>query len=185
MKLAPYPKYKPSGVEWLGEVPEHWEVKRLKYSTSINDEALPETTDPGFEMSYVDISSVDQIRGIVTVEDMVFEDAPSRARRVVRDEDTIVSTVRTYLRAIAPVSNPASNTIVERTLARRDAGLDELVDRESAFLAELEDRQLLVGEILRTSGDAEVSDGFQGGVQEKVKWGLFRSVKDYSIQNIV
>ena len=24
MKLAPYPKYKPSGVEWLGEVPEHW-----------------------------------------------------------------------------------------------------------------------------------------------------------------
>ena len=23
MKLPPYPKYKPSGVEWLGEVPEH------------------------------------------------------------------------------------------------------------------------------------------------------------------
>ena len=98
-------------------MPEHWEVKRLKYSTSINDEALPETTDPGFEMSYVDISSVDQIRGIVTVEDMVFEDAPSRARRVVRDEDTIVSTVRTYLRAIAPVSNPASNTIVSTGFA--------------------------------------------------------------------
>ena len=74
---------------------------------------------------------------------------------------------------------------LERTLARRDAGLDELVDREAAFLAELEDRRLLVGEVLRTSGDAEVSDGFQGGVQEKVKWGLFRSVKDYSIQNIV
>ena len=74
---------------------------------------------------------------------------------------------------------------LERTLARRDAGLDELVDREAAFLAELEDRQLLVGEVLRTSGDAEVGDGFQGGVQEKVNWGLFRSVKDYSIQNIV
>ena len=115
--IDPHPKFKPSGVEWLGEVPEHWEVKRLKYSTSINDEALPETTDPGFEMSYVDISSVDQIRGIVTVEDMVFEDAPSRARRVVRDEDTIVSTVRTYLRAIAPVSNPASNTIVSTGFA--------------------------------------------------------------------
>ena len=26
----PYPSYKPSGVEWLGEVPEHWEVLRLK-----------------------------------------------------------------------------------------------------------------------------------------------------------
>jgi type I restriction enzyme S subunit len=30
-KRKVYPKYKPSGVEWLGEVPEHWEVKKLKY----------------------------------------------------------------------------------------------------------------------------------------------------------
>ena len=31
MKYPPYPAYKSSGVEWLGEVPEHWEVKRLKH----------------------------------------------------------------------------------------------------------------------------------------------------------
>jgi len=30
----PYPKYKPSGIEWLGEVPEHWEVRKLKYLVS-------------------------------------------------------------------------------------------------------------------------------------------------------
>jgi type I restriction enzyme S subunit len=29
--LKAYDKYKPSGVEWLGDVPEHWEVKKLKY----------------------------------------------------------------------------------------------------------------------------------------------------------
>lgn len=29
-KLPKYDNYKPSGVEWLGEIPEHWEVKRLK-----------------------------------------------------------------------------------------------------------------------------------------------------------
>ena len=28
----PYPAYRPSGVEWLGDVPEHWEVDRLKWS---------------------------------------------------------------------------------------------------------------------------------------------------------
>ena len=27
----PYLAYKPSGVEWLGDVPEHWEVKRFKF----------------------------------------------------------------------------------------------------------------------------------------------------------
>ena len=30
MRLAAYPGYRASGVEWLGEVPEHWGVKRLK-----------------------------------------------------------------------------------------------------------------------------------------------------------
>jgi type I restriction enzyme S subunit len=34
MSFPRYPKYKPSGVEWLGEVPEHWEVKRLKHIAS-------------------------------------------------------------------------------------------------------------------------------------------------------
>ena len=28
--LKPYPTYKPSGVEWLGEVPAHWEMRRLR-----------------------------------------------------------------------------------------------------------------------------------------------------------
>ena len=28
--LCPYPNYKPSGVPWLGDVPPHWEVRRLK-----------------------------------------------------------------------------------------------------------------------------------------------------------
>ncbi len=31
MKYSAYPAYKNSGVEWLGEIPAHWEVKRLKF----------------------------------------------------------------------------------------------------------------------------------------------------------
>ena len=31
MSLPRYPKYKDSGVEWLGEVPEHWALPKLKY----------------------------------------------------------------------------------------------------------------------------------------------------------
>ena len=117
MNLPPYPKYKPSGVEWIGDVPEHWEVKRLKYSASINDEVLAETTDPNLELSYVDIGSVHPVNGITSTAEMVFEDVPSRARRIVRDGDTIVSTVRTYLRAIAPIHDPAPNTIVSTGFA--------------------------------------------------------------------
>ena len=31
MKRKPYSAYKPSGVEWLADVPEHWDVKKLKF----------------------------------------------------------------------------------------------------------------------------------------------------------
>jgi type I restriction enzyme, S subunit len=35
MSFPRYSAYKPSGVEWLGEVPEHWEVKPLKRVSQI------------------------------------------------------------------------------------------------------------------------------------------------------
>jgi len=35
MSFPRYPKYKDSGVEWLGEVPEHWCVRRMKHVTHI------------------------------------------------------------------------------------------------------------------------------------------------------
>ena len=34
-RFKPYPAYKDSGVEWLGEIPEHWEVHRLKEVASV------------------------------------------------------------------------------------------------------------------------------------------------------
>ena len=33
MKLPAYPRYKHSGVEWLGDVPEHWQVRQLRHLT--------------------------------------------------------------------------------------------------------------------------------------------------------
>jgi len=33
----PYPVYKDSGVEWIGEVPEHWEVKRMRHAAAFTN----------------------------------------------------------------------------------------------------------------------------------------------------
>lgn len=139
MKWPEYSKYTPSCAEWLGDMPAHWNSKRLKYLASINDEALPETTDAGHELAYVDIGSVDSRQGITTIEGMVFEDAPSRARRIVRDGDTIISTVRTYLRAIAPIVQPPANMIVSTGFAvvrprKLDSRYLSYALRESGFV---------------------------------------------------
>jgi len=112
-----YEKYKQTRYAWLREIPEHWDVKRLKDAASHNDEALDEKTDPDLEIEYVDISSVSLVHGIEKVETMPFEKAPSRARRNVKDGDIIVSTVRTYLKAIAPICNPPENMIVSTGFA--------------------------------------------------------------------
>lgn len=117
MSFPRYPKYKSSGVEWLGEVPEGWGVAPLKTVASHNDDTIDENTDPDTEILYVDISGVDSLDGIKTKEPMLFGAAPSRARRCVKHGDTIVSTVRTYLRAIAPVRNPENNLVVSTGFA--------------------------------------------------------------------
>jgi type I restriction enzyme S subunit len=77
---------------------------RIKDIARINGRTLPEDTDPEFRFRYVDISAVDSL-GKITVpeEDTVFSAAPSRARRLAPAGSVVVSTVRTYLRAIATV----------------------------------------------------------------------------------
>lgn len=116
-RFRPYPEYRDTGVEWLGKIPAHWKVKRLKYLATMNDEVLPESTGPNTELNYVDIGSVDSVVGITTKEPFIFEKAPSRARRIVRDGDVIISTVRTYLRAIAAIESPEPNLIVSTGFA--------------------------------------------------------------------
>ena len=109
--LKPYPAMKDSGVQWLGEVPAHWNTRPLKRWVTINAEVLPEATAPDRVFRYVDIGSVGT--GTLTQEPqrLRFAGAPSRARRVVHNGDTLVSTVRTYLKAIYFVDGEADELV--------------------------------------------------------------------------
>ena len=43
-----YPAYKDSGIEWLGEIPAHWESKALKRSFGVvNGCCTPQSGEPG------------------------------------------------------------------------------------------------------------------------------------------
>lgn len=101
--LNPNVRMKDSGIPWIGMIPEHWEVKRLQAVASCNDESLSENTPQSQEIEYVEIGNVDNVNGIRATEKMLFADAPSRARRITQKGDIIVSTVRTYLKAIAVI----------------------------------------------------------------------------------
>jgi type I restriction enzyme S subunit len=96
---------KPSGIGRIGNIPVDWEVKPAKYILKSNQKTLKETTRVDYSFRYIDIASVDFDKGIIGYEEMNFDNAPSRARRIVRKGDTIISTVRTYLKAIARIED--------------------------------------------------------------------------------
>ncbi|MCB0537897.1 MAG: restriction endonuclease subunit S [Bacteroidetes bacterium] len=86
---------------WLKEIPKHWEFKPLKRYVKLNQYSITEKTKPNYLLKYVDIGNV-TFNGLLNEpEEITFEKAPSRARRIVKSGDTILSTVRTYLKAIA------------------------------------------------------------------------------------
>ena len=64
-RWKPYPAYKDSGVEWLGMVPEGWEVKRLKYvatnTTSSVDKLSKDDEIDVFLCNYIDVYKNDII----------------------------------------------------------------------------------------------------------------------------
>jgi len=92
-------------------LPDDWYAKRLKYVATYNDEVLPEGTEEDQEIDYVEISGVSLAHGIEAVQRVAFGQAPSRARRKVRTGDILISTVRTYLRAIAKVDDASPDLI--------------------------------------------------------------------------
>lgn len=90
-----------------------WTTDRLKDVAAINPASLPANTDPGFEFGYLEISNVDYY-GIISdeaIEQIRFEDAPSRARRIVPEGSTVISSVRPNLQAVAQVDTPGSSLI--------------------------------------------------------------------------
>ena len=52
LRLRPYPAYKPSGVPWLGDVPEHWEVRRFKFFYREVDERSPTGSEELMSVSH-------------------------------------------------------------------------------------------------------------------------------------
>jgi len=107
---------KDSGDERIAFIPNEWGLIKLKYIVDCNKDVLRETTDHNYSFRYVDIGSVSLEKGIEKYERVSFGDSPSRARRIVHKGDVIVSTVRTYLKAIANIDD-ADNVIVSTGFA--------------------------------------------------------------------
>jgi len=101
--LKPYPTYKNSGVPWLGEVPEHWGIERLK--SSMNN-VIQQTVERQGTDLYVALEHVESWTGRLRqpVSDVPFD---SQVKRF-QSGDVLFGKLRPYL---AKVTRPASGGV--------------------------------------------------------------------------
>lgn len=97
--------------DWIQSVPAGWSVKPLCRIASVDDDSLDDDLGGRREFRYVDISSVDHIGGIKGASVIQASEAPSRARRLALQGDVVVSTVRTYLKAVAQVTEDYADCV--------------------------------------------------------------------------
>ncbi len=143
----------------LSELPDGWFHRPLKFVASYNDEVLSEKTDPEEEIEYIEISDVSLTEGVKRTSNMEFDGAPSRARRVVRSNDILISTVRTYLKAISNVSDAPHNLIastgfcVVRPSKKVDPKFLGWVAKSEPFVGEVVSRSVGVSYPAINAGD--------------------------------
>ena len=94
MKLAPYPKYEPSGVEWLGDLPAHWEVMKLKKLVSFIEEKESEI-DGENRLPYIGLEHIESWTGMLCVRDSEF--VPTSVSNRFHSGDVLFGKLRPYL----------------------------------------------------------------------------------------
>ena len=93
----------------LGFVGE-WVRRRIDELADVDPENLPGSTDPGFLFNYISLDHVETGR-LLGYSRELFETAPSRARRVVRTSDVLMSTVRPALKGHLLFSGQVPNAV--------------------------------------------------------------------------
>ncbi len=115
------PGYKQTEV---GVIPEDWDLRGLSEVAQVDPENLPAWTDPNYSFNYISLEQVDAGR-LLSVAEIVFRTAPSRARRVLRHNDVLMSTVRPNLKAHLHFRSQVPNAICSTGFAvlRAHSGL--------------------------------------------------------------
>jgi type I restriction enzyme S subunit len=99
----------------IGMIPKDWEVHRIGDVSKINENTIGKDFSYD-EIEYIDIDSVERGR-ITKIQHIALKEAPSRAKRLLRDNDIIISTVRPNLKHFAFIERSKPNLVVSTGFA--------------------------------------------------------------------
>ncbi len=99
----------------IESIPIEWNVKKVKDVAKVNELSI----DKNFrytEIEYLDVASIEN-RQISNTQNLSISEAPSRAKRIVRNNDILISTVRPNLKHFAFIQHAKENTIASTGFA--------------------------------------------------------------------
>lgn len=105
--LNPSTPVRDSGISWLGQVPQHWKVRRLKFSISIKGGGTPNTNIPEYWEGDIPWVSPKDMKGnyISTTQDYITELGLVESASTLIDSNTVLIVVRSgILRHTIPVA---------------------------------------------------------------------------------
>jgi len=102
-----YPKLKQTEI---GLIPEDWEV--VKLGDCLQKTKQKDMRKTSEEFDYIDVSSIDRdYLRIISITKYKGKNAPSRARKIVRENDVIIATVRPTLKRVALIPKKYDNQV--------------------------------------------------------------------------
>ena len=161
--MKPYPAYKDSGVEWLGEIPAHWEVKRLKYAATLNPTPT-EARNRGesLEVSFVPMEAIGEYGGLeLTTTKLVGE--VYTGYTYFREGDVVVAKITPcFENGKGAVAAGLVNEIAFGTTELHVLRIKESIDRQFLFYLSMGDafRRLGEAEMYGAGGQKRVPDSF-------------------------
>ncbi len=95
----------------LGNLPKDWTTKKFSDIAKIDPESLGANTSPNYSFKYIDLGCVKEGSLQTPSKEIEFSEAPSRARKIVKRFDVLMSTVRTYLNGFTFITDDIENLV--------------------------------------------------------------------------
>ncbi|HEX9814757.1 MAG TPA: restriction endonuclease subunit S, partial [Myxococcota bacterium] len=99
-RFRPYPQYKESGVEWLRQVPAHWEAKRWRYCCKVAEGLVDPTDDAYGDRIMIAPNHVESGTGRILLTETAQEQGAISGKYIVKPGDLIYSKIRPALNKV-------------------------------------------------------------------------------------
>ena len=99
------------------KIPEGWKESKIKSLIYIDKNSLSRKTPKDYEFEYISLSDVNKGSISKNIQRIKFNEAPSRARRIVSEGDILFSTVRPNLEGHCRIKKLIENTIASTGFA--------------------------------------------------------------------